>query len=469
MKKSLVALAALAASTAFAQSANMRPIAASNVALFGVADLAMTNIKADGAGSFNRVQGEGRNESSRLGIRGMEDLGGGWAAAFWFEAGVNYDSGAGSTTTSNNTSIAQNGILTGTSNSTANPTLVSAGGQQGLTFNRASTVSLLNRGLGEARIGRDYVPTFWNYTLYDPFGTVGVGSATNLILGTLNPSGRAAVTPPGNPTPQVRSSNSIGWLSPDWNGFRAQVLHGLSEQISTCTDLQGTGAGQAGNLCSGKAGDGKYTGYRVSYNKGPLSLAAASGETKYNNTTTAALSANAQNGYSGNFKAVNFGAGYDFGVARVLAQTGYLEYGAQSLGAATAAGSSTTAGTGVLAVTGAKVKHNLIGVTAPVGAWTLKASYATASREGGDTSIASGFASGTTQPTIANITNGKQTQIALGAVYDLSKRTALYGTYSKLEAKGTNATASMGLTSRAVTATAGASTTGFDIGIRHRF
>ena len=31
-------------------------------------------------------------------------------------------------------------------------------------------------GLGEIRLGRDYVPTFWNDTVFDPFGTNGVGA-----------------------------------------------------------------------------------------------------------------------------------------------------------------------------------------------------------------------------------------------------------------------------------------------------
>jgi predicted porin len=37
----------------------------------------------------------------------------------------------------------------------------------------------LSGGFGEVRLGRDYTPTFWNDTVFDPFGTNGVG--TNLI------------------------------------------------------------------------------------------------------------------------------------------------------------------------------------------------------------------------------------------------------------------------------------------------
>jgi hypothetical protein len=39
-------------------------------------------------------------------------------------------------------------------------------------FNRRSTVSL-SGAFGVVRLGRDYVPSFWNDTVFDPFGTNG--------------------------------------------------------------------------------------------------------------------------------------------------------------------------------------------------------------------------------------------------------------------------------------------------------
>ena len=53
-------------------------------------------------------------------------------------------------------------------------------------------------GLGELRLGRDYIPTFWNLTISDAFGTNGLGSSNNvrqLYGGT-------------------RSDNSIGYFLP---------------------------------------------------------------------------------------------------------------------------------------------------------------------------------------------------------------------------------------------------------------
>jgi predicted porin len=68
---------------------------------------------------------------SRLGFRGTEDLGGGLTASFWLEAGLVNDTGAGS----------------------------GPGGS--FVFNRRSTVSLSGI-FGEARLGRDFTPTYWN-------------------------------------------------------------------------------------------------------------------------------------------------------------------------------------------------------------------------------------------------------------------------------------------------------------------
>ena len=42
-------------------------------------------------------------------------------------------------------------------------------------WNRRSTVSLFGN-FGEVRLGRDYTPTFWNLTIFDAFGTNGLGS-----------------------------------------------------------------------------------------------------------------------------------------------------------------------------------------------------------------------------------------------------------------------------------------------------
>ena len=470
MKKSLIALAALAAACgAYAQTPNSQPVANSSVTVFGGLDTRINSLSATNAGTLNRLDNSGEY-SSRLGFRGTEDLGGGWAAAFWLEAGVGTDDGRGQNSTANNTNMGQNASV-GTGNVRDNaaagsattqyrtPSTSSLAGLQGLTFNRAATVSLINKDLGEVRLGRDYAASMWNYTLFDPFGAVGVGSALNIILGTLNPAG-ASIAPPGTAKPEVRTSNSIGWLSQNMGGFRAQVQYGFSEVPSNCLGLSTVANGQsASNSCPGAAGDGKTMGFRLSYVNGPLSVAASTATTKYATSVSAGglvgLNAGAWINTGGNvpflgdYKATNFGGSYDLGMAKLWAQ-----YGTQIQGAYTGVtlGSTGTYSTDAAVTPEAKLAHYLLGVSVPMGAWTHKFSYNNGKR---------------TQSGVADRT---QKQFAVGTVYAMSKRTSLYASASQLTADGLGATASQALTSSAVTATSGSvKATGYDLGISHRF
>ena len=85
MKRSLLALAAL---TAFAGAAS----AQSSVTLFGIVDVNARNVKNGSNGDIYNLNTDG-NASSRLGFRGVEDLGGGLRAGFWLEAALAADNG----------------------------------------------------------------------------------------------------------------------------------------------------------------------------------------------------------------------------------------------------------------------------------------------------------------------------------------------------------------------------------------
>jgi predicted porin len=208
MKKSLLALAVVGAFASAAQ-------AQSSVTLFGVVDAAFARVS--GSTSKTGITNSGLN-SSRLGFRGVEDLGGGLKAAFHIEGQLTNDDG-------------------------------NAGG---LTFQRRSTVSLMG-GFGEIRIGRDYTPTFWNLTIMDPFGTNGIGqSMTPGMLGS--PAG----------TTVVRSNNMIGYFLPAMGGVYGQINYGFGEQASNLLNKN----------------DNNYFGFRIGYANGPLNLALASGKTK---------------------------------------------------------------------------------------------------------------------------------------------------------------------------------------------
>lgn len=249
MKKSLIALAVLAASGA--------AMAQSSVTLFGVVDATY----AYGHGSVankSQLSNSGYN-SSRLGFRGVEDLGGGLSASFWLEAGLNNDSGAGANTNATNQAAA--------------PAL--GNGQQGLTFNRRSTVSL-NGGFGEVRLGRDYTPQFWNLTVFDPYGTNGVGTTQTLNSGL------------GGPT-AIRASNGVGYFLPgNLGGFYGQVQYYMGENLSNAANKK----------------DGNGLALRAGWANGPINAAIAYSQTKYL--------------VAGDIKSWNIGGQYDLGMAKIM-------------------------------------------------------------------------------------------------------------------------------------------------------
>jgi predicted porin len=227
MKKSLLALAAL---TAFAGVAS----AQSSVTLFGIIDANVRNVKTS-AGSLKSLSTDGMG-SSRLGVRGVEDLGGGLRAGFWLEGSVQADTG-------------------------------NAGGQ---TWQRRATVSLMG-SFGEIRLGRDYVPDFWNHTVFDPFGTNGVGSSVN-TFSTLNGAGTL-----------VRANNTVGYFLPGGLG-------GLYGQVQ---------------MSAGERTDSnKHMGFRLGYAAGPLNVAFAYG------TTDTAIK----------WKRTTIGGSYNMGFMRAMVQ-----------------------------------------------------------------------------------------------------------------------------------------------------
>lgn len=138
MKKNVLAFAALTLVSGLA-------VAQSSVTLFGVLDVSGRHIK--GADSATLLASDGRT-SSRLGVRGVEDLGGGLKAAFWLESGLSPDSG-------------------------------SAGDP---FWGRRATLSLLG-GFGELRLGRQKLSDRTIVDDFDPFGTLGVGELTTIYSG----------------------------------------------------------------------------------------------------------------------------------------------------------------------------------------------------------------------------------------------------------------------------------------------
>ncbi len=366
MKKSLLALAAL---TAFAGVAS----AQSSVTLFGILDVNVRTVDND-LGAVSSLSTDG-NASSRLGFRGVEDLGGGLRAGFWLEAAVAPDTGsmgAGSTINASTTAVTAQ------------------------IFNRRATASLMGR-FGEVRLGRDYTPTFWNHTVFDPFGTNGVGSQTNLMTqqGQSSPMGATSGT-------LVRANNTIGYFLPAMGGLYGQAMVALGE------------GGPPGN---------DYFGGRIGYAAGPFNVAFAYGK------TTEANAANAPGGAL-DLEAWNIGGSWNFGFMTLMGQ--YHEYD----------------------MSARSIKNYMVGATVPLGAGTIKASWAESDVDGGTGATRTG-------------PSGKASQLAVGYVYDLSKRTALYGHYSMIDNDaGLRFVAGSGGKTNGV---GGFSSQGMEFGVRHSF
>lgn len=337
MKKSLLALAVLGA---FAGVAS----AQSSVTLFGIVDLSLNSVKNDGSGTRKSMDNNGIN-SNRLGFRGVEDLGGGLRAGFHIEGAMTNDDGQ-------------------------------AGGQQ---WRRRSTVSLLG-GFGELRLGRDYTPSFWNTTIFDPFGTNGVGSSLNITHNV------------GQIT-YVRSNNSVGYFLPALGGLYGQIM-----------------------VAPGEGAAGKYSGGRIGFKAGPVDVAASTGKQDTN------VSGSQQ------FKHNSIGGSFKVGPATLMAQWNDEK-------------SDTPAGD--------KETRILVGASIAVGQGLINVAY--------------------TKSDEKDAANRDATQIAVGYIYNLSPRTALYGTYASISNKTGSAYSVAGGGSTPGGPTAGGKSTGLQAGLRHSF
>ncbi|MFG6415395.1 porin [Roseateles sp. DC23W] len=158
----LCVAAALAAASALAAAQT------SSVTVFGVLDVGVQRLK-NGNKTLNLESIDGM-QTSRIGFRGQEQLGGGLSASFHLEGAIGPDIGSGG------------------------------------DWRRRATVSLASKDAGEVRLGRDYTPTFWNISRFNAFGTNGVGAASNLVYGFDGVSGTSKTV--------IRSDNSVGYFLP---------------------------------------------------------------------------------------------------------------------------------------------------------------------------------------------------------------------------------------------------------------
>jgi len=180
MKKSLVALAVLAASGA--------AMAQSSVTLYGIADVWVGSVKVE-TGSVSTTSTSmisGGVSTSRWGMKGAEDLGGGLKAIFQFEQAVSVDTGAAS------------------------------------NFGRQAYVGLAG-GFGTVKLGLISSP-------FDNYQAASNAAFDSDLAPANNPAGgvfRSANEYIG------KVSNTVAYESPNFSGFAGQISYSLDEDVAT--------------------------------------------------------------------------------------------------------------------------------------------------------------------------------------------------------------------------------------------
>ena len=338
------------------------------VTVFGVVDTAVRHVSNSGVGSIKSLV-SGANQTSRFGVRGSEDLGSGLSAGFHLESGIAADTG-----------------------------VAGASAPAGQFWERRATVSLTKKGLGELRLGRDFVPTYTTWSRHDPFGFVGSAASSNLI--SASPTGAIRSAFGTAPNVLVRSNNAVQLLLPA--GVVGPVDGGLM-----------IAAGEGGTAANGQY---KLSGARIGFAAGKFYATAG--------TLSAEHSLSAGNKFKDNV----IGASYDFGVAKLSSAWRQFKFGT------------------------AKQTNLLLGGTVPMGTGEIRMSYQRVDMDG------------TVGAT--NISANDATQLGLGYVHSLSKRTVAYTTVARVSNKG----AATYVTPGGPAGMAGGGTsTGVELGLRHSF
>jgi len=307
MKKSLVALAALAATSAFAQ-----------FSIDGVFDAGYQSINYKG-NTVSAIAGNG-SSTSQINFRGNEDLGGGLRAVFRVETDWN--------TVSNkaNQGSASSPVTLG------NETVAAAS-----AFGNGEIRGGLTGGFGEVHLGAVNYNSLSTFLAGQPFGTaIGSGFHTFYINDVQS-------------TSQVRAENAIKYVSPAFNGVTA-VLYKSNKQTKAA-DTTATATANAVKQTSFTTSPGGYDQQGtqevgLNYAAGPI--AASFSNLKVDNvavgtgTTTSTVNTlganytmgalklfllnqtNKNSSNTTNNKATTVSATYTMGPTVLMAQTGSL-------------------------------------------------------------------------------------------------------------------------------------------------
>lgn len=177
MKKTLVALAALAATSAFAQS---------SVTLYGQFDAGVYSLSDVGASKKSAtVYGDGATFSNILGFRGTEDIGGGLKAGFDFQTDVQ----------TNNGGLNHTGLF------------------------RRQANGNISGSFGEVKLGLTTNPIIATNGLLMPVSGNSVSTATSSALGYAD----------------FYTKNAVTYTTPSIMGLVAQVQRGMSNNLDSDT------------------------------------------------------------------------------------------------------------------------------------------------------------------------------------------------------------------------------------------
>lgn len=285
MKKSLIALAVLAASGA--------AMAQSTVTLYGLVDANFGSFKTNtavGVGPTATVQNlrqtkidAGGLNGNRWGMRIKEDLGGGMSAIANLESGFNIDTGASA--------------------------------QGGLLFGRRANVGVA-AGFGTLVIGRNSSSyddvaadnAMMGQSIFDPSQTNN-GPSTTIAAGPLTAANAANLL--GRNTTWVgyntRFNNSVKYTSPNFGGFSGSAMYALGEDKTSANDAS------------------KTVSANLKYANGPLLVSGGyQSETAVNSVTTTAKPAleNALLSVAYDFRVVKVGAGFNRAKYKAVTATG---------------------------------------------------------------------------------------------------------------------------------------------------
>ncbi|MFM0243709.1 porin [Paraburkholderia sediminicola] len=203
-------------------------MAQSSVTLYGVADVFVQYL--DNGGNHSYSERSGGSTGSLFGLKGNEDLGGGWNAVFDVENGFNINNGAFF------------------ADSTA-------------MFYRQSWVGLKDSTYGSLTFGRQYQPSFWAVYFTDPF-------RGNEVMSPLAAADLASATDKSTLATQYvsgRTSNSIVYTSPDLRGAHFYAMYAMP---STVTQPVPVSSGAMLDLAANYSGYGFYAGVGYQYQHG---------------------------------------------------------------------------------------------------------------------------------------------------------------------------------------------------------